>query len=110
LSPFCILQATCGGPYTSGFIHYAQLEHLKPSTEYFYRLGEDNTVSSFTMPPTPGLKANFSFGLIGDLGQTSDSNNTVTHLAQSGADLILHAGDLSYADCLQVGQAVRTPL
>lgn len=58
-------------------------------------------MSFTTAPEANATSSGFSFGVIGDLGQTSDSNNTVHHLLGSGAGMVLHAGDLSYADCLQ---------
>eukprot|EP00937_MAST-01D_sp_MAST-1D-sp2_P000171 g171.t1 len=42
----------------------------------------------------------FAFGAIGDLGQTDDSLKTVQHLAADPSlRALLHAGDMSYADC-----------
>ena len=59
-------EKSCGGPYTSGQIHTAQLKPLKPKTEYFYKIGNNGPVTSFNMPPTAEtISGDFSFGLIG---------------------------------------------
>tara|TARA_B110001452_G_scaffold194912_1_gene164899 strand:+ start:908 stop:2230 length:1323 start_codon:yes stop_codon:yes gene_type:complete len=91
----------CGGPYSSGQLHSVHLTPLKSGTKYYYQVAGGAT-QSFTTPPAAALQpALVQFGLIGDLGQTQDSNNTVNHLIASGVSTILHAGDLSYADCDQ---------
>jgi len=136
--------------YTSGLIHHVTLAGLQPATQYYYVCGGDTStgtgsvvahgsptpssptsgVQSFTTLPAAGDPgaAPLTVGIIGDLGQTSDSAvtvqvttlNTATshpatrhlhasvwfltlacwqHLAASGVAMVLHAGDLSYADC-----------
>ncbi|XP_062204349.1 purple acid phosphatase 2-like [Phragmites australis] len=86
--------------YTSGFIHHCTLKNLKHSTKYFYAMGFGHTVRTFwfTTPPKPGPDVPFKFGLIGDLGQTFDSNSTLSHYEANGGDAVLFMGDLSYAD------------
>ncbi|XP_066363239.1 purple acid phosphatase 2-like [Miscanthus floridulus] len=86
--------------YTSGFIHHCNLTNLKYSTKYYYAMGFGHTVRSFcfTTPPMPGPDVPFKFGLIGDLGQTFDSNTTLSHYESNGGDAVLYVGDLSYAD------------
>jgi len=72
------------------------------NTVYYYRVAGGATALSFTMPPAADLQPSaVRLGLIGDLGQTQDSKNTVDHLIASNVSMVLHAGDLSYADCLQ---------
>jgi len=90
----------CGGNYTSGRIYTSLLSPLNASTTYHYQISGQPHPASFTTVPGPELQP-FSFGLTGDLGQTSNSNNTVSHLMDSAAGMILHAGDLSYADGFQ---------
>ena len=41
----------------------------------------------------------YIFHSTGDLGQTKDSVKTVEHAMDSHPDMVLHAGDLSYANC-----------
>lgn len=40
-------------------------------------------------------------GLIGDLGQTEDSQKTLVHLDRMNVASVLNVGDLSYADSYQ---------
>lgn len=95
------------GVYESGTIHHVQLTNLLPSTQYFYICGdiETNTKSNLYNFTTPSIVGSFypaTFGVVGDLGQTTDSELTLQHLSKSkDIQVILHAGDLSYADCNQ---------
>ncbi|KAI5061818.1 hypothetical protein GOP47_0022357 [Adiantum capillus-veneris] len=86
--------------YTSGFIHHCTLDNLEYNTTYYYKLGEGNVMRefSFTTPPECGPDMPYTFGLIGDLGQTADSNATVEHYVQSKGQTVLLVGDCSYAD------------
>lgn len=86
--------------YTSGFIHHCTLRNLKHGVKYYYAMGFGHTVRtfSFTTLPKPGPDVPFKFGLIGDLGQTFDSNSTLSHYEANGGDAVLFVGDLSYAD------------
>jgi hypothetical protein len=54
--------------YTSGFIHHCTLTGLTHATKYYYAMGFDHTVRtfSFTTPPKPAPDAPFKFGLIGE--------------------------------------------
>ena len=92
--------------YTSGQIYHAELLGLNPSTRYYYQCGElvgqSSEIASFTTGPEPGNPSPLIFGVIGDIGQTADTEKTLTHLYKSNRlDMILHAGDLAYADCEQ---------
>lgn len=95
------------GMYQSGTIHHVQLSNLKPDTLYFYQCGDTaaSAVSGllqFRTMPAVGDKKPMRFAVIGDLGQTSDSHSTIQHVMQrSDLGMILHAGDLGYADCNQ---------
>ncbi|CAN6335265.1 unnamed protein product [Urochloa humidicola] len=89
--------------YTSGFIHHCTLTGLDHATKYYYAvgLGGDDTARRtfwFTTPPAPNPDAPLRLGLIGDLGQTSDSNSTLSHYEEHPGDAVLFVGDLSYAD------------
>ncbi|KAF7817607.1 purple acid phosphatase 2-like [Senna tora] len=88
--------------YTSAYIHHCTIENLKFDTKYYYEVGIGNTTRQlwFKTPPPPGPDVPYTFGLIGDLGQTYDSNTTLTHYEESPTkgDAILFVGDLSYAD------------
>ncbi|CAD6254963.1 unnamed protein product [Miscanthus lutarioriparius] len=86
--------------YTSGYIHHCTLAGLEHGTRYYYAIGVGDTVRTFwfTTPPAPSPDAPLRLGLIGDLGQTADSNRTLSHYEQHPGDAVLFVGDLSYAD------------
>ncbi|CAH9128321.1 unnamed protein product [Cuscuta epithymum] len=87
--------------YTSGFIHHALLKDLEFNTRYIYEVGNADVKRrfSFTTPPKPGPDVPYTFGVIGDLGQTEASNQTLEHyVANPKGEAVLFVGDLSYAD------------
>ncbi|KAF7810843.1 Purple acid phosphatase [Senna tora] len=88
--------------YTSGFIHHCTVRNLEFNTKYYYEVGLDHTSRQFWFitPPEIGPDVPYTFGLIGDLGQTFDSNMTLTHyeLNPRKGQTVLFVGDLSYAD------------
>ncbi|KAH9326893.1 hypothetical protein KI387_007071, partial [Taxus chinensis] len=86
--------------YTSGYIHHCTLENLKYDTRYFYKIGLGNTTRefSFSTPPRLGPDVPYTSGIIGDLGQTFDSNRTFQHYLKTKGQAVLFVGDLSYAD------------
>lgn len=89
--------------YVSPYLHHALLENLPTNTQYFYRVGSDESgwspVFNFTSHPGVGPDMPMLFGLIGDLGQTVNSQSTLQHvIANPNIHAIVHAGDLSYAD------------
>ncbi|CAL0309019.1 unnamed protein product [Lupinus luteus] len=86
--------------YTSGFIHHTNITNLQFNTTYFYVVGIGNTTRQFWFitPPEVGINVPYTFGIIGDLGQTFDSNTTLTHYQNSKGNTLLYVGDLSYAD------------
>nr|GLL48823.1 Purple acid phosphatase 1 [Ipomoea trifida] len=88
--------------YTSAFIHHCTIKDLEYDTKYYYRLGFGDAKRQFwfVTPPKPGPDVPYVFGLIGDIGQTYDSNTTLTHYEQNSAkgQAVLFMGDLSYAD------------
>lgn len=95
------------GVYESGTIHHVELTNLKPSTQYFYVCGDNisgiqSNIFNFTTTSHVGSFYPATFGVVGDLGQTIDSEQTLNHMSNNkNIQLILHAGDLSYADCNQ---------
>ncbi|KAL3621277.1 prolyl aminopeptidase [Castilleja foliolosa] len=90
--------------YNSGYIHHCTISNLKYDTKYYYKIGTGNTTTTrtfwFTTPPEVGPDVPYTFGFIGDLGQTHDSNDTLTHYEQNPikGQTVLFVGDLSYAD------------
>ena len=93
--------------YTSGFIHVVRLANLALGTVYYYRCGDPargawTTPSTFTSSPGVGPTIPYTFGVIGDLGQTNYSNATMQHiLAAQHIDSVFITGDISYADSEQ---------
>ena len=56
--------------------------------------GDWSDIFSFTTPPAVGDDRPMRYGVIGDLGQTSHSRNTVQHLMDDGTlQTIIHAGE-----------------
>ncbi|GMH13465.1 hypothetical protein Nepgr_015306 [Nepenthes gracilis] len=88
--------------YTSGYIHHCTIKHLEYNTKYYYEVGRGTSARTFwfTTPPEVGPDVPYTFGLIGDLGQTYDSNSTLTHYQMNPVKgkTLLYVGDLSYAD------------
>ncbi|GAV73341.1 Metallophos domain-containing protein/Metallophos_C domain-containing protein [Cephalotus follicularis] len=88
--------------YTSGYIHHCTITDLEFDTKYYYEIGTGNATRhfQFVTPPEVGPDVPYTFGLIGDLGQTYDSNRTLTHyeLNPTKGHTVLFVGDLSYAD------------
>ncbi|CAM8965795.1 unnamed protein product [Rhodiola kirilowii] len=85
--------------YESGFKHDVVIGPLQPSTAYFYQCGQKNG-QEYTLQ-TPPAAFPLKFAVSGDLGQTEWTNSTLEHISNSGYDVLLLPGDLSYADCLQ---------
>ncbi|GMP37804.1 hypothetical protein CsSME_00009328 [Camellia sinensis var. sinensis] len=88
--------------YTSGHIHHCTIKNLEFDTKYYYEVGIGHTARTFwfTTPPEVGPDVPYTFGLIGDLGQSYDSNKTLTHYESNPTKgkTVLFVGDLSYAD------------
>lgn len=95
--------------YTSPWMHHVTIPGnlLEPATTYYYQCGDDaggwSTVYSFKTAVPVGSEVPQTFGVIGDLGQTEYSEQTIRHLTgyHSTMSAIICAGDLSYADSEQ---------
>ena len=95
--------------YQSGALHHAVLGlgaegPLLADTEYFYQVGDPELALSelyaFKTPPE-ATTFPYRLGLIGDLGQTENSMDTLDHAAALEPISVLNVGDLSYADGYQ---------
>ncbi|CAE5984634.1 unnamed protein product [Arabidopsis arenosa] len=88
--------------YTSGYIHHCPIRNLEYDTKYYYVVGVGQTERMFWFftPPEIGPDVPYTFGLIGDLGQSYDSNITLTHYENNPTkgQAVLFVGDISYAD------------
>ncbi|KAG9456805.1 hypothetical protein H6P81_001313 [Aristolochia fimbriata] len=97
--------------YTSGYIHHCIIVNLVYDTQYFYEVGIGNTTRQFWFrtPPRVGPDVPYTFGLIGDLGQSFDSNRTLAHYESNPTkgQTVLFVGDLSYADWYPFHDNVR---
>jgi len=92
------------GYYQSGYIHHVTLFGLSSNTVYEYSCGVSEDIrQQWTFVTAPEVGGTYTFGVVGDIGQTHSSIATVSHLAQhlDSIGMVLHAGDLSYADCNQ---------
>ncbi|KAK8957685.1 putative purple acid phosphatase 20 [Platanthera zijinensis] len=85
--------------YNSGKIHEAVLGPLVPETTYYYRCG-GSPAQKFSFK-TPPAELPIKFAVAGDLGQTGWTNSTLSHISGYPHDILLLAGDLSYADFYQ---------
>jgi hypothetical protein len=94
--------------YWRTFHHHIVLTNLEPNTKYYYIVGCDeggwSQEYSFTSAPSTSNQDNsFSFAVWGDLGiavEGHEGNSTIEYLKASANsyDLLLHAGDVGYAD------------
>ena len=97
--------------YKSNYFHHVTVSNLEPETTYYYIMGDfnKNEISEsyqFTtlsaVGSLPSSDKPMVIGILGDLGQTNDSISTYNHLvANRDIGLIMHVGDLGYADCNQ---------
>lgn len=91
--------------WRSGHIHHVVLgtdeEPLEDDRVYYYRCGGSGPELSFKTPPPAGPDTPVTYSVIGDLGQTGWSVTTLDHMAASPHDVVILAGDLSYADRYQ---------
>ncbi|KAL4448559.1 hypothetical protein ABPG75_005778 [Micractinium tetrahymenae] len=89
------------------FLHTAVLTGLEPRQRYFYQV-EGGQPVEFTAPVPAGPRHSFRFLVFGDMGESEHraakspgAGRTVEMLAreqQDGAELVLHIGDISYAN------------
>ncbi|PQQ08621.1 Bifunctional purple acid phosphatase 26 [Prunus yedoensis var. nudiflora] len=92
--------------YKSGYIHHCLVDGLEHDTKYYYKIGSGDSSREFwfTTPPKIDPNSRYTFGIIGDLGQTFNSLSTLEHYMQSKGQAVLFLGDLSYADRYQYNE------
>lgn len=95
--------------YKSGFIHHCLIDGLENGVKYYYKVGSGDSAREFWFQTPPKLDpdASYTFGIIGDLGQTYNSLSTLEHYMQSGGQTVLFVGDLSYADRYECNNGTR---
>jgi len=87
--------------YDSPYIHTVTLTGLTPGQVYYYRPAASCTGTSYRVTiPLPGTAAQYPFtlGLTCDLGQTLVSEVSLEAVIKMEPDVVVMAGDLSYAD------------
>lgn len=85
-------------PGVAATTHRATMGGLAPGARVRYRVGRDGAWSPVrTFAPAPAGRE-FTFAHLGDNGQTADSRRTWEFLRARRPDLVLIAGDLSYAN------------
>ncbi|GLT28179.1 hypothetical protein SLA2020_031300 [Shorea laevis] len=90
--------------YTSGIIHHVRLTGLKPNTRYYYRCGDpsipamSNIYHFQTMPVSGPRSYPHRIAVVGDLGLTYNTTDTISHLMKNDPDLVLLVGDVTYAN------------
>ncbi|KAF8013516.1 hypothetical protein BT93_I1378 [Corymbia citriodora subsp. variegata] len=95
-----------GKVYRYKFYNYTSADvcfvYWQCNTKHYYEVGVGHTIRQFWFitPPEVGPDVPYTFGLIGDIGQTFDSNRTFTHYEHNPqkGQTVLYVGDLSYAD------------
>ena len=101
--------------YASPFIYTCILDaallgtSFLPGSKLFYQVAASalltaSPVASFPTHPGVGVP-DVVLALLGDLGTTGNSSDTVSHMAADPDPIsaVVHVGDLSYADGAQVG-------
>ena len=113
----CLAYNNPDSQYQSPFIRTARLVGLEPGATYRYALPGDEaeegleiqkSARTFAALPAPGSRpvtnqGALVLGVVGDTGQTEVTHAVFEHLGSATTtaprvDLVLHTGDLSYAD------------
>ncbi|XP_057850807.1 purple acid phosphatase 22 [Cryptomeria japonica] len=84
--------------YQSGAIHHVVIGPLNPNTLYYYRCGGYGPQYNLKTPPS---KFPLVFAIVGDLGRTKHTKQTLERIKEMKHDVFILPGDLSYADRLQ---------
>eukprot|EP00339_Tiarina_fusa_P023193 CAMPEP_0117011266 /NCGR_PEP_ID=MMETSP0472-20121206/9724_1 /TAXON_ID=693140 ORGANISM="Tiarina fusus, Strain LIS" /NCGR_SAMPLE_ID=MMETSP0472 /ASSEMBLY_ACC=CAM_ASM_000603 /LENGTH=371 /DNA_ID=CAMNT_0004714019 /DNA_START=298 /DNA_END=1410 /DNA_ORIENTATION=- len=98
----------------NGFIYIVTLQDLQYNTRYYYQVGDatwdEYSFTTFSFVSSPGplpvpCNERFKFITYGDLGSSNAADPNMYWLIQAAhnhdADLVLHIGDISYADAYQ---------
>ncbi len=60
-----------------------------------------SSVFSFMSHPGTALVPGWTMAIVGDVGQTNNSASTLAHIAASASNMVMHLGDISYADSVE---------
>ena len=98
----CLDYSNPDAVYHSPIIHMAKMKGLTPGKEYAYVLPGTTDARTFKAPmvPTKHSKVPTKIAVVGDTGQTEVTQEVLTHVhdALGDSEVLLHTGDLSYAD------------
>ena len=87
--------------------HTAILSDLIQNTTYYYRVGGEGewsgTYSFKTLEESP---AKVIIGAIADHGTSNNAQETTNHMENEDMDLVIHAGDISYANGAGSGNGI----
>ena len=98
----CLDYANPDAVYHSPIVHTAKMTGLMAGERYSYALPGSETTRSFRAPKTPKKhgKETTKIAVVGDTGQTDVTREVLTHVrdALGDSELLIHTGDVSYAD------------
>jgi hypothetical protein len=84
--------------YQSPILHHVLLRDLKPGATIYYSVGDEehgwSEEASFKVPGGYPIRV----GVVGDLGETANSTQTVAGLIDAQPDVIVNVGDYTYAN------------
>jgi len=97
----CLIYKNPLAYWQSPYIHTVVLKGLKPRTRYTYQPGGSQDRYTFITPAAPGdvhASAPFKMGVWADVGITNVSFTNMLAMKHFNPELVLLAGDFSYAD------------
>lgn len=97
----CVHYANPKAYHQAPYIHTVTLQGLLPRTRYAFQPEGSSRLFTFATPPLAGQSDSLKplrIGVWSDVGATDISIATAKQLEQSQPDLLMLAGDLSYAD------------
>lgn len=90
------------------YLHHVTLRGLQPGKQYVYKIRGGDSEMSFQSALPPDPSASFTFLAYADMGESqheeakspgaADTQREVRRAVENGAELVLHVGDISYAD------------
>lgn len=105
---FCASPARDYNYDTPQYLHHVTLRGLEPGRKYTYTVAGGGEEVPFRAPAATSPKSSFTFLAYGDMGESdhhaakspgaADTQAAVMREVEHGAELILHVGDISYAN------------
>jgi predicted phosphodiesterase len=87
--------------------HTVILNDLEPNMTYYYRVGGDGEWSEvFSFVTLEENPRKIIVGAIADHGTSSNAQETTNHMENEDMDLVIHAGDISYANGAGSGNGI----